>query len=693
MSQQNDTPVLVVGVDTGGTFTDTIVVNLESRQVYLNKVSSTPSDPSVAFMHGLKKTNQPFRKMERIIHGTTHGTNILIQRKGVTTGLITTKGFRDVLEIRRGNRPRGRQFDLQWTKPPSLVQRYLRIGVQERLDPEGNVLCKLQEEEVIKAVRFLIGHGVSSVAICFLFSYLNPVHEKRAEEIVRQNFPQIYVSTSSSILPEWREYERFCATAVNAYILPIMGEYVERLHNKLKNSEYSHSLFIMNSSGGMIFADEAKKLPVQTFLSGPVAGAVAAKFIGEKTRFENFISTDMGGTSFDVGIIKGGEFAYTTEKEVEEGMPIKLFMVDIRTIGAGGGTIAWIDSGGVLKVGPQSAGAEPGPICYGRNGKEPTVTDANLVLGRLNPRYFLGGEQKLLKKKVKEAIEEKIAKPLGVSWVKAAQGIVKVVTANMTQAIRSITTEKGIDPREFALMAFGGAGPLHTALIARELEISYVVVPPYPGLTSAIGLLLSDLKFNTVRSLFCQIERDGTQLISQFLSEMLEQGVNLLKSGGRGGEPVSLPLVDMRYAGQHYEISVPVDKDSLSVEDMTKRFDDMHKSLYGFSLPSMPHEVLRVRMSVIGQISGKNEILNSLWEMNGKKKEISSSTVEMRKVYEGDSDQPINYAIYRRNTLNKGAKIEGPAIIEEMDSTIYIPSWAKAVIDSFGNIVMSTNST
>lgn len=690
MPYQNSTVPLIVGVDVGGTFTDTIVANVKNGQVFLNKVSSTPSDPSVAFMHGLKKTNQPFEKTERIVHGTTHGTNTLITRKGVATGLITTKGFRDVLEIRRGCRAVGHPFDLQWTKRPSLIPRYLRIDVRERLDSEGNVLCELQEEEVIKAVRFLIGHGVSSIAVCFLFSYLNPVHERRAEQIIKQNFSHIYVSTSSNVLPEWREYERFCATAVNAYILPIMSEYMERLHNKLENSGYSHSLFIMNSTGGMIFVDEAKKIPIQTFLSGPVAGVVAAKSIGEKAGFDNLISADMGGTSFDVGIIKEREFTYTTETEVEEGMPIKLSMVDIRTLGAGGGTIAWIDSGGILKVGPESAGADPGPVCYGRGGKDPTVTDANLVLGRLNPYYFLGGEQKLLKKKAEEVIQEKIATPFGLSWVKAAQGIIKVVTANMTMAIRSVTTEKGIDPREFVLIAFGGAGPLHAVLIARELEISHVVVPLYPGLTSALGLLLSDLKFSSVRSLFCQIERDGIQLINKFLSEMLEQGINLLKRGGYKEEPVSLPLVDVRYAGQHYEISVPVNKDNLSIEDITKHFDNMHKFLYGFSLAGMPHEALRVRMSVIGQISGKDEILNSLSEMNnGKKEKISSPIPEIRKVYEGHSDQPIDYTIYKRDTLSRGAKIEGPAIIEEMDSTIYIPSWSRATVDSFGNIVIS----
>ena len=681
---------LIAGIDTGGTFTDTIVVNSQNRKVYLNKVSSTPSDPSVAFMNGLERSKQPLASMERIIHGTTHGTNTLIQRKGITAGLITTKGFRDILEIRRGCRATGHTFDLRWTKRPSLIPRYLRVDIEERLDSEGKVISELREEEVLRAAEFLHKHGVTSVAICFLFSYLNPVHEKRAEQIVKDRFPHMYVSTSSDILPEWREYERFCAAAVNTYILPIMSEYIEHLETKLREEGYSHSLFINSSSGGIMFSNEVKRLPVQTFLSGPAAGVVAAKFLGNRAGFDNLISADMGGTSFDVSIIRGGELMHTTETEVEEGMPLKLSMVDIRTLGAGGGTIAWIDTGGVLKAGPQSAGADPGPVCYGRSGTEPTVTDANLLLGRLNPHYFLGGEQELATEMAEDAIRKRIAGPLGIPPIKAAQGILKVVTATMTRAIRAVTTEKGIDPREFTLMAFGGAGPLHAPLIARELKISHIIVPPYPGLTSALGLLLSDLKFDTVRSLSCKLESDGTDLIAEFLSDLLEQGSSVLRKGGYKEELLALPSVDLRYAGQHFEITVPVDRDNLAVEDVIRRFDEMHNSLYGFNLPGMLHEALRVRMSVVGKVSGKDEILESFSLMNdGEKKGRSVPTAATRKIYEDESESPVEYSVYRRDILRRGDKISSPAIVEEIDSTVYVPTWCKATIDSFGNILVT----
>lgn len=685
---QHNNVTLVAGIDVGGTFTDTTIVDLQNKSVYLNKVPSTPRDPSKAFMNGLKKIKQDFRRIKRIIHGTTHATNTIIQRRGAVAGLITTKGFRDILEIRRGNRPRGHAFDLQWTKQDPLIPRYLRIGVPERIASEGNIFSELEEESLLRAVGFLIEHGVTSVAISFLFSYINPIHEREAKKIIEQKFPQLYTSISSDILPEWREYERCCATVADAYVKPVMRQYISHLEQKLKNNGYSRRFFIMNSNGGIMTSNITKEQPIQTFLSGPVAGVVAANFIGKQAGFDNLISIDMGGTSFDTSLIRKGEFVYTTESEIEEGVPIKISMLDMRTIGAGGGSIAWIDSGGVLKVGPQSAGADPGPVCYGTDGKEPTVTDANLILGRLNPNYFLGGEQKLQEGLAKEAIQEKIADSLNVSWVEAAQGIIRVVVANMAQNIRIITTERGLDPREFALVAFGGAGPLHAALIGRELGIHYVIVPPYPGLTSAAGLLLCDLKFDTVRSLFCCIERDGTELIAQFLSEMLEQEIKLLEDEGYRNEPTCLTSLDMRYSGQNYEISIPVNKDNLSVEDIAKRFDEKHKYLYGFYLSNVPHEVLRVRTSVIGQVLDKDDILNA-FSVNEKAKSFSEP-VEVRKVWE-DSNQLKDYKIYKRANISKQIDIKGPAIIEQMDSTVYIPSWSQAMIDSLGNIIISIN--
>ena len=679
---------LIAGIDTGGTFTDTIMIDTESKNVYLNKVSSTPQDPSIAFINGLNKTGQNISSLKRITHGTTHAINTIIQRKGAITGLITTRGFRDILEIRRGNRPRGRAFDLQWTKPKPLVPRYLRVGVKERVDADGNVLCELDKEHLLKAVHFLMKHGVNSIAICFLFSYRNPIHEKNAKEMIQKKFPNLYISISSEILPEWREYERSCATVADAYIKMVMSNYIGNLEKKLKTSGYNRPFYIMNSNGGIMTSNITKEQPVQTFLSGPVAGVVAANFIGKKAGFDDLISIDMGGTSFDSGIIRKGKFIYTTEKEIEEGVPVKISMLDIRTIGAGGGSIAWIDSGGVLKVGPQSAGADPGPVCYRTGGEDPTVTDANLVLGRLNPEYFLGGEQKLEVDLAKEVIQDKIAGPLNLPLIEAALGIIKVVVVNMAQDLRVITTERGYDPRKFALVAFGGAGPLHAALIAREMGIKHVVVPPYPGITSAIGLLLSDLKFDTVRSLYSCIERDGTDLIAKYLSEMLRQGITLIEDEGYIGEPICQTSLDMRYRGQNYQINIPVDKNNLSVEDIAQRFDERHKYLYGFSLQGTPHEVLLVRTSVIGKVLEEDDILKTFSVIE--KGESTAEPVELRKVWE-DSNQLVDCKVYKRVNLSKKIIIEGPAVIEEMDSTVIVPSWSQAATDPFGNLLISIN--
>ncbi len=678
----------IAGVDIGGTFTDMITIDLNSKKKFIKKVPSTPSDPSIAFMNSLEI--QDLSTIKRIIHGTTHATNTIITRMGATVGVITTRGFRDVIEIMRCNRPYDNVYNLQWVKNKHLVPRYLRVEVEERIDYKGDEIEPLDEDGVINATEFIVNHGVTSIAICFLFSYMNPSHEERAQELIKRKFPNIFISTSANIVPEWREYERFSTTVCDAYVKPRISQYTSNIERKLKEKSYFSDLLIMKSNGGVMSSKIACKYPISTCLSGPAAGVVGGKYFAIKAGFKNLITTDMGGTSFDVGLIHGGDYGYTTETEITEGIPIKVPMIDIRTIGAGGGSIAWIDSGGALRVGPKSAGAEPGPACYDTGGTQPTVTDANLVLGRLNPKYFLGGER-ILNKKLAENVISNLSKKLGINYIETANGIITKTVANMVQEIRSITTENGYDPRDFALMAAGGAGPLHGALISRELKIKNVLIPPFPGLMSAIGLLLSDLKFDSVKTYHVLFDPHEIGEISIILNEMLDENIGLLRSEGFKDKPICITSLDMRYLGQNYEINLVINKDRFEFNDVCQSFDKEHKRLYGITLPGIPREVLRLRTSVIGIIGDKFEVLDSLAVRDGmtdRGKKPSEICKEKRLIYEDSTQEPVECLIFERNTLFSGFKLEGPAIIEELDSTIYVPSKSEMRVDDFGNIIL-----
>lgn len=679
----------ISGVDIGGTFTDMITVDLKSKKKFIRKVPSTPSDPSIAFMNSLEI--QDLSEIQRIIHGTTHATNTIITKRGAIVGIITTKGFRDVIEIMRGNRPYDNVYNLQWKKSKHLVPRYLRVEVKERIDYKGDEVEPLDENSVIKAAKFIINHGVTSIAVCFIFSYMNPSHEERVVKLIKQKFPNIFISASANTLPEWREYERFSTTVCDAYVKPIINQYFSNIEKKLKKKSYFSDLLIMKNNGGVMSSKIACQHPIETCLSGPAAGVVGGKYFGIKAGFKNMITTDMGGTSFDVGLIHSGDYGYTTETEIAEGIPIKVPMIDIRTIGAGGGSIAWIDSGGALRVGPQSSGAEPGPACYNTGGTESTVTDANLVLGRLNPKYFLGGER-ILSKKLAKAVISILSKKLGINYIETAIGIITTTVANMVQEIRSITTENGYDPRDFALMAAGGAGPLHGALIARELKIKNVIIPPFPGLMSAAGLLLSDLKFDSVKTYHVLLDPHEIKKISIILNKMIDENISLLRSEGFKGKPICITLLDMRYLGQNYEINLVINNDKFEFTDVCKRFDKEHKRLYGITLPGIPREVLRIRTSVIGVIGDKSEILDSFIVKNGiynKGKKPLEICKEKRSIYEDSIKKPVECLIFERDTLSPGFELEGPAIIEELDSTIYIPSKTQMRVDDFSNIILN----
>ena len=688
MSKNQNTD-LIVGVDTGGTFTDLFMIDLGTRRAITNKVDSTPSDPSLAFMDALVGTAESGESTRKVIHGTTHATNTIIQKEGVTVGLITTAGFRDVLEIARSNRPFDHVYDLQWRRPKPLVPRHLRIGVRERINSRGEVIEEVDQKALIDAVRFLDKQGVRAVAVCFLFSYLKDEHERKAAILIREHFPHLDVSLSSAILPEWREYERTCASVADAYIKPIMKGYFSRLEEKLKDWSYLRPLLIMKSNGGVMSTTIACDFPIQTYLSGPAAGLLAARAIAQSAGYENLITMDMGGTSFDVGLIQGGEFGYTTEAEIDAGVPIKLAMIDIRTVGAGGGSIAWVDRGGALRVGPQSAGADPGPACYGAGGTVPTITDANLYLGRLNPEFFLGGKRPLDLEKAKWVIEE-LAVGLNLSLVETARGILTVSVANMVQEIRSITAENGYDPREFVLVAFGGAGPLHAVAIARELEMKKVLIPRYPGLLCGAGLIIADLKFDNMRTFRCCVERDGLEQVKGYLQEMLREGQKMLKAEGYLDPPVLTSSIDMRYRGQNYEINLPIDLHRLVNDILCVSFDTEHERLYNFKNPSAMHEIVRLRTTVIGKSKERDLVMDILCPRsdNSQPEVCEPRTRGVRLIYGEFGAAREEARVYHRKDLKAGQSFPGPALVEEESSTTYMPTGASAVIDTFGNIMI-----
>lgn len=680
----------IIGVDTGGTFTDRVSVDLKNKKRFIRKVLSKPDDPSIAFMNSLE--DQDLNEIIRLSHGTTHATNTIITKTGAITGVITTMGFRDTIEIMRGNRPYDNVYNLQWRKGKHLVPRYLRVEVNERLDYKGDEIEPLNEKEVIKAAKFLVDKEVNSIAICFIFSYMNPSHENRAAELIKKKFPDVFVSTSSSILPEWREYERFSTTVCDAYVKPKISSYFLNIEKKVEGKSYFGNVLIMKNNGGVMSSKMARETPIETCLSGPAAGVVGGKYFAERAGFGNVITTDMGGTSFDVSLIYNGEYSFTTETEIAEGIPIKAPMVDIRTIGAGGGSIGWVDSGGALRVGPQSASADPGPVCYGTGGIEPTITDANLILGRLNPDYFIGGEKVLDKELSKKAIL-KLSKELNLDVIEVSKGIITASTANMVNEIRTITTENGYDPRDFILLSAGGAGPLQGVQIAKELKIKKVIVPPFPGIMSAIGLLLSDLKFDSVKTYHVLLSKNEMIKIRDISKNMIIEGISLLKSEGFEGEPICIISLDMRYLGQNYEINLQVENDKFNYSDICDRFDEEHKRLYGVSLPGIPREILRIRTSVLGIIGNKFEILDAVIVPNNVSKKGGHKEIYKckRSVYTDEEEKPLECLIFERDDLYPGFKVSGPIIIEEIDSTIFVPPYCEAEVDNYMNIIININ--
>lgn len=676
-----------IGIDVGGTFTDVTLLNSETGRYYTYKLSSTLQDQSLAIANGTKETLElygvPVSEIEYFGHGTTVATNMIIERKGAKTALITTKGFRDLLEIGRQTRPS--LYNIMEDKPETLVKRSLRKEISERVTAKGDILRDVDRDEVRAVLKELKEQGVESIAVCFLFSFLNSRNEKIVEECIKEVWPEAYYSVSSTILPEFREFERLSTTVINSYLGPRMKMYIHNLRQRIKEVGVTVEPYITQSNGGVMSISSTIQTPVQTALSGPSAGVMGAVYIAEAAGFKDIITYDMGGTSTDVSLVKDGIAEYTTKRKVC-GLPSGVPMIDVHAVGAGGGSIAQIDNAGALKVGPESAGANPGPAAYGLGNENPVVTDANLVLGRINPHYVLGGRLKIDAELSKKAVKAKIADPMGIGTEEAALGIVKVVNSNMARAIRVITVEKGHNPSDFTLVAYGGAGPLHAVHLAQEMGIRTVLIPPAPGALCALGLLTADIKKSYVRTAIASYDEMTPEQINAVMSSLRDEGSAWLDSEKVPNERRKFHgIAEMRYVGQNYELQVEIPTENITVSDIEKMKQDFfvaHEKNYGYYNPNAPVQFVNFRCEATGIVKKPNlaELENTLDDPS--KAEIG------RRVVHFEESGAVDCPVYDRAKFGRAERVNGPCIIEQMDSTTVVPPNTWFSIDKFGNLII-----
>ena len=675
-----------LGVDVGGTFTDLLLFEEETSNILLAKVPTTVKNQAIGIVNGVRNITRAAGITESdisfFIHGTTAATNAILEEKGVKTALITTEGFRDVLHIMRQNRPK--LYDFFARRPLPLVSRRLRFEVSERILHTGAVEKPLDEKQLASIVRKINNEKVRAVAVCLLHSYANPVHEQKIKAILLQSCPNVHVSISFEILPEIREYERMSTSVINAYVQPIIESYLNDLEKRLNEIHLQKTIHIMQSNGGIMPAAAAGRKSASTILSGPAAGVLGGVELARRSGFSNVITVDMGGTSFDICLASDGKPKFTTMSEIA-GHALRIPMLDIHTIGAGGGSIAWIDTGGVLKVGPHSAGADPGPACYGKGGKEPTVTDANLVLGRLNPDYFVGGEMAIDAEAATVAIKKKCVEPLSMDVFEVAEGIVKVVNAAMVKGIRYVSVEKGHDPREFGMICFGGNGPLHAVELAEDLAIPRLVIPFAPGVNCAYGLLTSDFRYDYTRTFLRNLAALDAAEMNDYYGVMERDALKRMKQESLPDNRININrTADLRYIGQGYELEVPVGSgeiDARKLKNTVRIFNEQHEKSYGFSAPEEPVEVVNIRIACIGLLPKpelKRETAGAADPQPAKK--------DTREVYLKGEMHLTD--IYDRSRLHPGAVVKGPAIIEQKDSTTLLFPENTGTIDEYRNIVI-----
>ncbi len=680
-------PAYVIGVDVGGTFTDVFILDETTGKVVTTKVPSTRGDQSKGFVEGIAGKVDDFSTISTVVHGTTVGTNALLERKGARTGIITTEGFRDVLEMRRRDRPT--TWGLKGSFTP-VVDRPDRVEVGERVLADGSVLQVVDEADVKRQAVALAESGCEAVCVFFINGYANNDNERRAVEAVRSVWPNSYVTAATEILPEIREFERLSTATLNAYLQPAVSSYLDRLQKGLAAKGFEGDILIVQSNGGVMSVDTAKQYPVRTALSGPAAGVIAATAISKAAGFENIITCDMGGTSFDVSLIAGGEAALAAQTSIDFGMVVRTPMIEITTIGAGGGSIASVDKSGLLQVGPESAGSDPGPVCYGLGNDRPTVTDANVVLGRINPDRPIGGKLSRLDIDAsRKAIETHIAKPLDLGIEEAAEAILKLANAKMAGAIRLVSIEKGHDPAKFSAMPFGGGGSLHTGALIKEVGLASALVPRFPGVTSALGCVVADMRHDKVQTVNRTLDEIDAPALGREMKAVADETETLLRSAGVAFSTIDrLFEFDMLYVGQTHTVSVSLDMPAgvLDTDAIRAAFETAYREAYGRLLDGIPMRVMNYRVAVVGR---RPELdMGVFAPVDGKP--AKECQIGSRRVYVDGAFHEAG--VYERLQLEVGATIEGPALLEQADTTIFVDPGLTASVDAFGNLVIKPDA-
>jgi len=685
-------PKFKIGIDVGGTFTDLVAFDEKAGEIFFLKVPSTPFDPSKGVIDALKdlmKKREP--EVSLFVHASTIGTNLFLGQLGLKIpkgAVITTEGFKDILEIGRQKRPE--LYNPFFERPRPLIERHLRFGIKERINFKGEVLKPIDEQEVKSVAQKIKQEKVETIAIVFLHAYINPEHEKKAKEILKQQLPGIVIMTSSEIDPEYREYERMSTTVINSLLVPVVSTYLRKIKNRLKELKVKAPLYIMQSNGGLATFEVASQIPVATIESGPATGVIASAYWSKMLGIENILSFDMGGTTAKAGVVIKGIPQMINEYEVGgnvhsgrilkgSGYPIRYPFIDLAEVSGGGGTIAWIDHGNALRVGPLSAGADPGPACYGKGGENPTVTDANLILGRLNPVGISGGKIKVFSELAEKSIRKKIAEPLGISIVQAAYGIIEIVNTHMIRALRLVSVERGYDPRDFVILAFGGAGPMHAAFLAEGLGVKNIVIPPNPGVFSALGLMLADFRHDFVRNIMKPASEINTELLEKIFGEIEKKAKKILQKEGFSPNHIVMERnLELRYLGQSYELIVPFHK---NFKVILQLFHQKYQKMYSYSMPDEPVEVVNIHLIAYGLIR-KPKFRKIPFTSS------SSDALIDKKMVFFKGNAWIETPIYSRDALLPGHKINGPAIIEQSDATTVIPPGWNAVVDEFLNLTL-----
>ncbi len=674
----------IVGVDVGGTFTDLVLFDTETESVKISKVPSTPENQSFGVMKALDSISVTLESLDALIHGTTVTTNALLERKVSRVGLITTRGFRDVLELGRRTRPKPYGMTGSFE---CIIPRELRLEVGERVDCDGEVVEELNEADVLTAVKQLLESGAEALVIHFLHSYKNDSHERKAEEITRKTWPNSFVTRGSALVSEFREYERGTTAAINAGIQPVLHRYIERLQKKLKEGGYGKDLLVMQGNGGTVSSGIVAEDAVKTVMSGPASGVMAAAYTASQSGFSKVITYDMGGTSCDVGLIVNGIPQVTSELEIEYAMPIHIPMVDVHTIGAGGGSLALVNNAGLLQVGPESAGAQPGPICYGRGGKKPTITDANLVLGRLNPEALLAVDNPVCLGTVRNSLVEEVGAKLRLKNAEEiAAAIIRISNMNMAGALRLVSLARGYDPRDFALFAFGGAGPLHAVALARELGIPKVLVPMRPGITNAVGCVVADVRHDYVNSINIPLSQMEMNQVDDIFCRQIEAGKKIIETEGvEIEELLVIHDVDMQFQGQTHILNFPVQETRLSRESLQSAFEKAYWDRFNVELPEIRAVLVNLHTAVIGR--RKPVPLATLMSAKEQKNTIDDCLSGTRRVWfeSGWKETPI----YKREFLTVNAKFKGPAVIEQLDTTIIVEPENQVEVDLEGNLIIT----